>query len=677
MGTKRPPTESGEEASRDLYLVVREGPRWRDIFRLVPDSIVTVGRDASNRVVLRDERCSRRHCTLYEGPSAWMIRDLDSRNGTLVNGIRIGEACPLEEGALIRIGASELLLTSDISRPLDRPASEDPLLARQTSPIELDDEAVEPLILERKSRTQFVTESHLAAERSRGAGVREAYATLYRLIVRMMSCTGRREVCEAVLAGLLPALGADIGAVLLFPEPTADQPDPNQLRVVSYLAPHESPYRRASAKLSARTLREREAILATDIPHEPEEAEFGTLHAIGAKSVICAPIRSGQYLHGLLHLYSLQPGGRLDAEALELALAVGDHLATILDSLNQKESLTASLQRVQDQNRSLRQLLEIESDLIGDSEPMRQLRDTIARVAASDVAVLVRGESGVGKELVARAIHVNSERRKGPFVCLNCAALTETLLESELFGHEKGAFTGATGRKIGKFEQAHQGTLLLDEVGEMSPSTQAKFLRVLEGQPFERVGGNTSVCADVRVVAATNRDLEAAVEAGAFRRDLLYRLQVFEVHVPPLREHASDVPVLAEHLLRLACRRTGRPRMRFSAAALDRLREHDWPGNVRELRNVVERAVVLVEGSEITERDLRFAPRPVAERPPADGPAPKQGPLALEEAERQHVLRAIESTNWRKREAARRLGISRSTLDRKLEKYGIRPPESS
>jgi transcriptional regulator with GAF, ATPase, and Fis domain len=675
MGIRKGPGEPLGEGSQEVYLVVREGAWWRDIFRLVPGTVVTVGRDAGNRVVLRDDRCSRRQCTFYEEHSTWMIRDLGSRNGTAVNGTRIHDVHPLEEGALIRIGATELLFTSDVAGPLDRPALDDPMPAQKTSPIKLDeDESGEPLVLEGKSQTRFVTESSLAAERSRGAGVREAFATLYRLIVRMMSSASTKGVCETVLKGLLPAVGADIGAVLLFRERTTDRTDPDQLRIVYYCAPQESPYRRVSTKLSARALEKQEAILATGISRKPHPSELGTLQEMEAKSVICAPIRSKDHIHGLLHLYSLQSGRQLDADALDLVLAVGDHLATILDNLDQKESLTASLQHAQDQNTSLRQLLEIESDLIGDSLPMRELRDTIARVAASDVAVLVRGESGVGKELVVRAIHFNSHRSKGPLVCLNCAALTETLLESELFGHEKGAFTGATGRKIGKFEQAHQGTLLLDEVGEMALSTQAKFLRVLEGHSFERVGGNTSVHADVRVVAATNRDLETAVEAGEFRRDLLYRLQVIEVQVRPLREHASDVPALAEHLLGRACQRTGRPRMQFSDAAMEMLRSHDWPGNVRELRNVVERAVVLAEGAEITEADLRFTPRSRAEGPPADGLAGRHDFLSLEEVERLHVVRAMESTNWRKREAARILGINRSTLDRKLEKYDIRPP---
>ncbi len=686
--------EPSDAESGEVYLVVREGPTWHDIFRLLPGSVVTVGRDPGNRIVLRDDRCSRRHCSLLQDGSTWTIRDLGSRNGTIVNGAKIDETAPLEEGALIVIGTTELLFTSDISRPLDRPPPEDPLPARETSPLEVAEESgAGPLILERKSKAHFAVESTPGPERVGRGGVRETFATLYRLIVRMMSSTSCKDVCETVLEALLPAIGADIGAALLFPERAADRTDPGQLRIVAYRAPHHSPYRRVSTKLSTLALEEQEAVLAGGISDDPERAEFGTLCGMAANSVICAPIRSGDRVHGLLHLYSLQPDHALDADALELVLAVGDHLAIILENLDEKESLATSLRRARDQNSSLRQLLEIESDLIGESLPMRELRDTIARVAPSDATILVRGESGVGKELVARAIHFNSNRRKGPFICVNCAALTETLLESELFGHEKGAFTGAVDRKPGRFEQAHQGTLFLDEVGEMPVSTQAKLLRVLEGHPFERVGGSESVEVDVRVVAATNRDLESAVEEADFRKDLLYRLQVIEIRVPPLAEHADDVPLLAEHLLDRACARLGRGRMEFSPSATQRLCRHAWPGNVRELRNVVERAVVLADGPEITEEDLRFTSLPPAESSPSPPAAPApttpapttpaptesapeaQDSASLEEVERLHIMRVIESTNWKKRETARILGINRSTLDRKLQKYAIRPPE--
>jgi Nif-specific regulatory protein len=516
----------------------------------------------------------------------------------------------------------------------------------------------------------------LALEQGRG-NVRQAFTSLYGMIVRMLCATDRRVLCETLLDSLLPAVGADIGAVLLCPEAAEAHTDPCNLQIVSYRAPKESPYHRVSTKLSKLAVEGKEAVLAMGIPSEPQQSEFRTLSEMQAQSVICAPIRTGGRVHGLVHLYSTQATRQLDTDSLEFVLAVADHLGTVLSNLNQKESLSQGLQEARDQNRSLRQLLEIESDLIGDSQPIRELRHSIARVASTDATTLIRGESGVGKELVARAIHFNSGRREGPFVCVNCAALTETLLESELFGHEKGAFTGATERKIGKFEQADLGTLFLDEVGEMPLSIQARFLRVLEGHPFERVGGTASVNVDVRIVAATNRDLESAVEGGEFRRDLLYRLQVIEIPVPRLRDHSSDVPILAEHLLDRACRRLGRPLMRFTPGAVKVLCNYQWPGNVRELRNVIERAVVLAESLEISEADLRFTPIPGSRDASVDGQPRDYEPVSLEEVERLHIVHTLNWTSGKKREAARILGINRSTLDRKIDRYEIPGPKGT
>ena len=232
------------------------------------------------------------------------------------------------------------------------------------------------------------------------------------------------------------------------------------------------------------------------------------------------------------------------------------------------------------------------------------MTEEIARAAASNATVLIRGESGVGKELVARAVHYNSPRRENVFVCLNCAALSAELLASELFGHERGAFTGATERKIGKFEAAHKGTLMLDEIGEMSPGLQAKFLRVLEGHPFERVGGSKPIKVDVRVIAATNRDLERDVAEGRFRRDLYFRLRVLEIVVPALRKRQEDIPLLADYFLQKFNAETGRKIKGFTAAAKEQLLKYLWPGNVRELKNVIERAVVLCRGQEIGVEDL-------------------------------------------------------------------------
>jgi DNA-binding NtrC family response regulator len=314
--------------------------------------------------------------------------------------------------------------------------------------------------------------------------------------------------------------------------------------------------------------------------------------------------------------------------------------------------------------------------LVGQTPPMQGLREHIRRVAPTEATVLVRGESGVGKELVARALHEQSLRKSRPFVCLNCAALSETLLESELFGHEKGSFTGATQRKLGKFELAHEGTLFLDEIGELSAGIQAKFLRVLEGQPYHRIGGSDSIRVNVRVVAATNRDLEKAVKSGGFRQDLYFRLHVVEIQVPPLRERAGDVPLLAEHFLTEAAGLVKTRIRGFAPDALERLTGYQWPGNVRELKNVVQRAIIFATGDVIQAGDIRFAQldhelldsgQMVAITSDAEA-------RSLREMEIDYILRVLDLTQWNKSRAAEILDIERSTLDRKLKRHNIRRP---
>jgi Nif-specific regulatory protein len=305
---------------------------------------------------------------------------------------------------------------------------------------------------------------------------------------------------------------------------------------------------------------------------------------------------------------------------------------------------------------------------------MNQVAREIARAAPSRATVLIRGESGVGKELVARAVHFSSPRKKGPFVCLNCAALSETLLESELFGHEKGAFTGATERKIGKFEAADKGTLMLDEIGEMNAKTQAKFLRVLEGHPFERVGGSEAIKVDVRVIAATNRDLEKDVAEGNFRRDLYFRLHVLEILVPALRKRAEDIPRLAEYFLQRFVIETGSKIKGFTPRAMEEMLRYRWPGNVRELKNVIERAVVLTRGHYIDYDDLVLSTlRTAGDTDPgfADGRSMRSEPASLADIERQHILETLNQTGWNKSRAAIILGIERSTLDRKIRRYDL------
>jgi DNA-binding NtrC family response regulator len=366
---------------------------------------------------------------------------------------------------------------------------------------------------------------------------------------------------------------------------------------------------------------------------------------------------------GLIHLYCTDPHKALNAEDLEFAVAVAKQLGTVIHQLQKQVSLT-------NQNRTLRDQLRVESELVGTSQTIKQIEQQVGMVAATNATVMIRGESGTGKELVARAIHYSSPRKDGPFVCLNCAALTETLLESELFGHEKGSFTGATEKKIGKFEAADHGTIFLDEIGEMNVGTQAKLLRILEGHSFERVGGSVPIRVDVRVVAATNQPLEENVRAGTFRRDLFFRLQVVEVQVPPLRDRRGDIPLLAEHFLRRFVRETGRKIKGFTPAAIHKMEEYHWPGNVRELRNVVERAVALGTGPMIDAQDIWLSSLE-ASRPPVPAAADTYEALSLDEVEKRHIERTLTHTDWNKSQAAAILHIERSTLDRKIKAYNL------
>jgi len=310
--------------------------------------------------------------------------------------------------------------------------------------------------------------------------------------------------------------------------------------------------------------------------------------------------------------------------------------------------------------------------LLGGSEPMRRVLEQIRKVAPTDATVLILGESGTGKELVARALHDAGPRRARPFVSVSCAAIPEGLLESELFGHERGAFTGAVRRKLGRFELAHGGTLFLDEVGEIPPSVQVKLLRVLQERRIERVGGEGSVEVDVRVVSATNRDLSRLVSEERFREDLYYRLDVVQIRLPPLRDRPGDVEELAAHFLARAAPRLGRKVQGFAPQALELLRRHRWPGNVRELQNLVEQALVFAEGPLVSEKDLpeglRRGPTPAREPAPSDD---RSLPEVLEDLERRLVLEAFEKAHGVKAEAARLLGIKPSALYYKLEKYGI------
>jgi DNA-binding NtrC family response regulator len=317
--------------------------------------------------------------------------------------------------------------------------------------------------------------------------------------------------------------------------------------------------------------------------------------------------------------------------------------------------------------------------LVGESPALALFFETVARVARSDATVLLTGESGTGKEVAARVLHAASDRRNGPFVAVNCAAIPEQLLESELFGHEKGAFTGAVARRIGRFERATRGTLFLDEIGDMSLVLQAKVLRALDERVIERVGGESSHEIDVRVIAATNCDLGGAIAEGRFREDLYYRLAVVELHLPPLRERGDDLRALALYFARQAALRHGRPIRSITTKALHRLEDARWPGNVRELRNVMDRAVLLAKGPSIRSTDLRIgavAPK-AAPQGDEESPVGYAATLSLAEVESDHVRRVLDALGGHMARAAETLGIHRNTLARKVREYGIAVPPSS
>jgi Nif-specific regulatory protein len=499
-----------------------------------------------------------------------------------------------------------------------------------------------------------------------------AAAKLYRLACELAKAPDAVSMTKLALGAMFEGTQMDAGGLLLLRRGVTGEPTSADLELVASRTDTDVPYHRISPILAATVLREGEAVLARNVMGDSTLQSRDSKGDMHATSVICAPIRRGKKAFGLVHLYSTASDQVPDPDDLEFTLAAADAVALAMQNLNRRQELAENLNQIRDENVQLRERLGVQSEIIGRSKVMERISEEIARAAPTSATVLIRGESGVGKELVARAVHYSSPRRKGAFNCLNCAALSESLLESELFGHERGAFTGAVGRKIGKFEASHQGTLMLDEIGEMSPTIQAKFLRVLEGHPFERVGGSEPVKVDVRLIAATNRDLEKDVAEGRFRRDLYFRLHVLEILVPALRKRPEDIPELANYFFHKYNLETGRRLRGFTPRAMEQMVRYRWPGNVRELKNVVERAIVLAEDEYIDVQDLMLSKLPTTgdtgEAPPVNA---EFKPISLAEMERRHILATLKATGWNKSQAAQVLGIERSTLDRKIRRYEL------
>lgn len=659
------------------YLVIREGSKWTDVFRLIPGRTVTIGRAPTNQIVVKDERCSRGHAEVFLSDGVWTVRDLESRNGTLVDNEQIRGDHALSPGSVIRIGRTQLAFVHDLSKAFADSGAVPPRIDDTDGPLRTaataeDSGVMEPTtIMHRRGQSRFLGKATATATAPQ-AGV--AATKLCRLAFELAKAVDARETARAALEGLMDAVPSDAGAILLLGKASKGKNN-RPLDIFASMAKPKGKYHRVSDTLAEMVLKEGEAVMARNVLGDSTLSIKDSQGEMVAESVICAPIRHDDKQLGLIHLYSTTDEHSPDGEDLEFTLAVADTLAVALVNLSNRQQLADNLDQIRTENVALREQLGAQSEIVGKSPLMQQVAREVAQAAPSRATVLIRGESGVGKELVARAVHYSSPRAKAPFVCLNCAALSESLLESELFGHEKGAFTGATERKIGKFEAAHTGTLMLDEIGEMSPAIQAKFLRVLEGHPFERVGGSEPIKVDVRVIAATNRDLEKAVAEGAFRRDLFFRLHVLEILVPALRKRPEDIELLATFFLQRFNQETGRRISGFTPRAMERMQGYRWPGNVRELKNVIERAVVLARGEFIDTDDLTLSSLETA-GDTVEGVNVQAGyrPMSLEELERRHISATLRSTGWNKSQSAGILGIERSTLDRKIRRYSIRKP---
>lgn len=642
------------------FILVRDPLSGQQCVRLQPGVSVTVGRAPTNTVVLRDERASRFHAEIHHDGAGWLVRDLGSRNGTIVGDQQITSEQRLAHGDIVGVGTVEIVFHEG-ARPKpvqdgEHEADTDGGSAGITGELAEELQPWHAAIQHRRARSRLLDEIRESARTAPRIG--RAAAELCRLAFALGRADSIPAAATKALESAMLGCQATQGIVLL-PEGGTNRRPGCQLSGVAAV-PSNFDAAGVPQLLIDTILGTDEAVLAC-LPD-------GGRHA--AVTTLSAPVRADGKPVGVIHLVIEASGHEASPDDLEFLMAVCESLGQSVANVGTRERLSNRLATANDENRQLLRRLGVESHMVGSSPALERITGQIGRVATTRATVLIRGESGAGKELVARAIHESSDRRDRPFVCLNCAALSETLLESELFGHEKGAFTGATERKAGKFEAADNGTLFLDEIGEMSPAIQAKFLRVLEGHPFERVGGSTRISVDVRVVAATNRRLEEAVADGGFRRDLYFRLRVVEILVPPLRERREDIEPLARHFLDRFSAETGRRIAGYTPRALEALRDYHWPGNIRELRNCIERAVVLAVEDVLDEGDLMLSslgPPGETGRIPTGADVFIPEPLAV--VEKRHILRMLESTGGNKSKAAAMLGIERSTLDRKLTRW--------
>jgi two-component system, NtrC family, response regulator HydG len=606
------------------YLTLLNSPRAGSSFILLEEGENLLGRGLDCRVVLEDPLCSRVHAIIQRREGSWFIRDAGSRNGTYVNGQKADEA-QLIDGCHVKTGTTEFAFSQSEDRPADLAVAD----AALTQTI------VRDMPVQVPADVDNLLANLEDPERARDL------LLLHQLSLKLLGLEEPDEVVRTSLELLFNRTGASVVGFLWLSDEGELKP--------KQLFPLDSSGRVTLSKsLTEVVCRKRHAVWIDN-----QSVSHNTASLSHFADAMCVPLVHEATTLGALHLYLER--GRFTQGDFEISIALANMLVVALVRARQRAILATNHDRLMAKSADL-------DELIGSSRPMERLKSKISRVAHATGCVLIRGESGSGKELVARAIHKSSARGDRPMLSVNCAAIPRDLIESQLFGHKRGAFTGADADHLGWFRQAHSGTLFLDEVGELTLEGQAKLLRILEGHPFLPVGGTDEVSVDVRVIAATNRDLSEFVRDKRFREDLYYRLSVFELYVPPLREREGDVERLLQFFLEHFKLQHGRPRLTLSEGARTKLLSYHWPGNVRQLRNVIDSAVVMAEGDVIESTDLGLR----AAAADADFET-----LRMDVWERKLIQEALARTANNVPEAAKLLGIGRATLYRKLEEYGI------
>ncbi|HZN01812.1 MAG TPA: sigma 54-interacting transcriptional regulator, partial [Pyrinomonadaceae bacterium] len=591
-----------------------------------------IGRETASNLCLADAAVSRRHAKVEKEDRGFVITDLESLNGTFVNDVPVKNRL-LEHGDRVRIGDSQFLFLTHEGEATSK-----------SSDIRLDDRQVAS---GSTVQLRFDDAVYLMAR---------DLSALMKVSTTINSIRGLDDLLQRLLEQLFEVVPAQRGAILLTDEGSFE----TSLVFGLDRARGKEQAVNVSMTIVQQVLRDGVALLSSDGASESTTATQ-SLISTRAHSVMCVPLILFERKIGVLYLDTTLPRDRFNRDHLQLVTAIAGIAAVAIENARQFEWLET-------ENERLLADVNIEHNMVGESPPMQRIYHFISKVAPTDATVLISGESGTGKELAARAMHRNSKRAQKAFIAVNCAALNESLLESELFGHEKGSFTGALAQKKGRLEIADGGTLFLDEVAELTPALQVKLLRVLQEREFERVGGTVTIKVDLRLIAATNKNLEEAIEAGQFRQDLYYRLNVVSLEMPALRDRREDIMLLANYFVDKYGARCNRKLKGFSKETRNFLTAYDWPGNVRELENTIERAIVLGTTDWILPEDL---PEAVLEtKVMVEGSVPSYH-QALIQHKKQIILRAMEQAKNNHAEAARLLGVHPNYLHRLMTNLNL------